>query len=206
MAPRLGLLLALLVCYLSCSHARILIARVEKDERVLIPLSEAFAFGTRGHLDIAMKDISIWRRHDREEDYTLSNFGFFLSPYEAQMELETERMQGKCLLNGKDLKLFTFDDKNVKGVVEKKNKDVTFHIDINNGGQFYLYFANCEKATPVSFTVRVEMYNLVGTQGKKSYLSVGETELSVMYWVSAKAVAILVALLVGRNCERQVKQ
>jgi hypothetical protein len=68
-------------------------------------------------------------------------------------------------------------------VIEGKNPNITFHVDIKDGGRFFLYFANCEPYTPVSFEIRVEQYNYVGPSGRKDYLSVGETELNVVYWV-----------------------
>jgi hypothetical protein len=42
----------------------------------------------------------------------------------------------------------------VAAVIERKNANVTFHVDVADGGRFFLYFANCEAATPVSFAVR----------------------------------------------------
>lgn len=39
-------------------------------------------------------------------------------------------------------------------MIEGKNSNVTFHVDIKDGGRFFLYFANCEPYTPVSFSVR----------------------------------------------------
>jgi hypothetical protein len=72
----------------------------------------------------------------------------------------------------------------VAAVIEGKSANVTFHVDIKDGGRFFLYFANCEAFTPVSFSIRVEQYNYVGPNDKRDYLSVGETELNVVYWVS----------------------
>jgi hypothetical protein len=80
--------------------------------------------------------------------------------------------------------LFNSFSAQVAAVIDGKNPSVTFHVDIKDGGRFYLYFANCEAFTPVSFSIRVEQYNLVGPNGRKDYLSVGETELNVVYWVS----------------------
>lgn len=82
-------------------------------------------------------------------------------------------------------------------MIEGRNSNVTFHVDIKDGGRFFLYFANCETYTPVSFAARIEMYNLVGPAGeRRDYLSVGETELNVVYWVSVGG-AVGVGGLVG---------
>jgi len=50
-----------------------------------------------------------------------------------------------------------------------------------SAGLFYLYFANCD-SQPVSFSSTVELYN--DKDGVKDYLSVGETELETVFWVS----------------------
>ena len=93
-------------------------------------------------------------------------------------------MAGNCLLDDQDYLLFRFSDKNTQAVVEGKKPNVTFRVDITDGGLSTVYFANCENSMPVSFDVRVESYNLVGPEGRKDYLSIGESELDVMYWVS----------------------
>lgn len=77
--------------------------------------------------------------------------------------------------------LFTFKDSGIQKVINKEWANFTFHFELDNGGLFYLYFANCEPNTPVSFDSRIEMYNEV--RGKKDFLSVGETELETVYWV-----------------------
>ena len=50
------------------------------------------------------------------------------------------------------------------------------------GGEFSLFFANCAKATVVSFDIRVALYNVRGA-GVKDYLSVGEDMLPLVYMV-----------------------
>jgi hypothetical protein len=177
--------LLLLLALGACSvQGHVFTARVDKDERALVPISNAFGFGSRGHLDVTITNVAIYRRNDAD-DADLSKFGLFLSPWEAELDLEADMLAGKCLLDDRELMLFRFSEKNVKAVKDGQLNNVTFHVDVNNGGRFFLYFASCEPVTPVSFKARVEMYNLVGPSGKRSYLSVGETELSVMYWVGA---------------------
>lgn len=75
-------------------------------------------------------------------------------------------------------------------LINHEADNFTFHVEVENGGWYYLYFANCETQTPVSFNLHLEMYNMLPS-GSKDYLSVGQTELDVVYWVSGGA---------GRGC------
>lgn len=188
-------------------QGRIEYSHIWRDDRPLIPITAPFAFADRGHIDITLKDIGMYRRHDQvESDYSLANFGFFLSSWDGQMALDQDLLAGKCVLQDQEHKLFTFADRKVAAVIEGKNPNITFHVDIKDGGRFFLYFANCEPYTPVSFAIRVEQYNLVGPNGRKDYLSVGETELNVVYWVMAGLFALLTAawlLLLLRPANKQ---
>lgn len=77
---------------------------------------------------------------------------------------------------------FTFQDSNIQAIINGDIDNFTFHFTVQNGGLFYLYFANCEVDTPVSFHSKISMYNIDST-GKKDYLSVGESHLSIVFWV-----------------------
>lgn len=50
------------------------------------------------------------------------------------------------------------------------------------GGEYALFFENCEKMLMVTFELRVSLYN-VGKSGNKDYLSVGEDVLPSLYMV-----------------------
>ncbi len=47
----------------------------------------------------------------------------------------------------------------------------------------------CPQSTPVSYDIHIEMYN-INSRGKKDYLSVGETQLETVFWVSTAAPCI----------------
>lgn len=74
-------------------------------------------------------------------------------------------------------------DPKVEAVVRGTAPNVTFHVEVNDGGLFSLYFVSCEPGTPVSLRARVAAYNLVGPTGRRDYLSVGEGQLDTVYWV-----------------------
>lgn len=183
---RLRLILSAVLVAVALSnvvHAKIHHSQVVIDDRKLIPLTDAFGFADGGKIDIKIKDVALYVKHDAEEDYRLENFGFFLSPVEADAALEQDLVdETKCILTETPY-LFNFKDSAVQRLINKEVDNVTFHYIVGNGGLYFLYFANCEKATPVSFDVKVEMYNL-DAYGNKDYLSVGETELETMFWVS----------------------
>jgi hypothetical protein len=175
----LGLIAALTV---PPAAAKIHHSIVQTDDRKLIPLTDAFGFADGGRIDITIKDIAVYVQHDVEKDLNLEDFGFFLSPVEADAALEQDLADdSKCILTEID-NLFTFKDSAIRGIIQNKGGNVTFHFIVENGGLFYLYFANCERATPVSFDSQIEMYN-VNERGARNYLSVGETELEAVYWV-----------------------
>uniref|UniRef100_A0A383W4F4 Intimal thickness related receptor IRP domain-containing protein n=1 Tax=Tetradesmus obliquus TaxID=3088 RepID=A0A383W4F4_TETOB len=189
------LLLGLVLAALGSAYARIEYAHVFYDDRPLIEITQPFGFGSRGHIDIVLRDISIWRRHDSEDDYKLGNFGFFLANINSASSSVTQEMLSQaCLLEERDLlKLFTFADPKVEAVIDGKAPNVTFHVEVKDGGLFSVFFANCEQRTPVSFAMKVSAYNLVGPQGRKDYLSIGEGELDVMYWVMFGLFATITA-------------
>ncbi len=54
---RCGNIALLLVLALAGAHAKIEVARVDTDDRSLIPLTEAFGFGSQGHIDLILSDI-----------------------------------------------------------------------------------------------------------------------------------------------------
>lgn len=54
-------------------------------------------------------------------------------------------------------------------------------------------FVNCEKGAAVSLRATISMFNLK-PDGRRDYLSIGETELDVIYWVSD---VMLVCVLAG---------
>ncbi|KXZ52730.1 hypothetical protein GPECTOR_8g123 [Gonium pectorale] len=175
-------LLLLLAVALGGASAKIHHSIVDKDDRPLIPLTDAFGFAEGGKLDITIRDIGLYRLHGSDEEVShWENFGFFLSPVEADVALEQDLADSsKCILNDVN-NLFTFKDSAVQKVITEDQDAFTFHFIVENGGLFYLYFANCEPDTPVSFDSRIEMYNL-DKYGRKDYMSVGDTSLDAVYW------------------------
>ena len=57
------------MCMRCCSHhislSLMLLLLLSRDDRALIPLTAPFAFADRGHIDITLRDIGMYRRHDQ---------------------------------------------------------------------------------------------------------------------------------------------
>lgn len=74
---------------------------------------------------------------------------------------------------------------------EKAHRNVTYyktaladHLKDFKGGEYALFFENCERLLMVTFQLRVSLYN-VNKSGNKDYLSVGDDTLPSLYMVSA---------------------
>eukprot|EP00798_Chlamydomonas_sp_ICE-L_P020215 gene20215-26963_t len=183
---RLLLAVPLIAIFLATCQAKIMQSNVDIDDRGLIPLTDSFGYANGGRIIITIKDISIFVKknvHDpaNERKYNLDNFGFFLSPVEADANLELDLAENRCLLNSIH-SLFTFKDSAVQSVIKNEADHVTFNLTVDTGGAYFLYFANCETDTPVSFACHIEMFN-IDAQGHRDYLSVGDTELSTVFWI-----------------------
>jgi hypothetical protein len=192
----LALLLGLLVAVAGTAEAKIHHAVVDKDDRTLIPLTEAFGFAPNGMLVLTLRDIGIYRLHGSQDEVTnWERFGFFLSPVEADAALEQDLSDStRCILDDVT-NLITFKDTSIQHILEGKQDNLTVSWEMKEGSLVYLYFANCEPDTPVSFDAVIQMYN-IDRNGAKDYLSVGDTSLDAVYWVSAQAQP-LQAVLTG---------
>lgn len=71
------------------------------------------------------------------------------------------------------------------------SRDISLRSDYGDaGGEFSLFYTNCEKLTVVSFDIRVALYN-VRANGYKDFLSVGEDMLPVVFMVSPPCLLIV---------------
>jgi hypothetical protein len=176
----------LLCCRLPCYTANF------RDDRSVILLAQPFGYGSKGHIKITLKRLSLYRRHDQaDQDFSLKNLGIVLSDTESQGKLETYLRSGKCPLQDAELRIFNFDTKEIQNVLTGEKDAAQLDVGIQHGGLASLFFINCEAGMPASFAVKVEQYNLVGDPERKDYLAIGETELDVMYWVSVPQSTLL---------------
>jgi len=146
---------------LAASHGKIIHSVVDTDYRSLIPLSDAFGFAAGGKLTFTISNIAIYQQHKSDKLPDLKHLGFFLSPIEAETamaDLAEEETPGACILDSiKGNSLPTFSDSLIRQVIDGKSDKAEFDFTLENGGPFYLYFANCDQDTPVSFDMHIEV-------------------------------------------------
>ncbi|KAI8467943.1 MAG: G protein-coupled seven transmembrane receptor [Monoraphidium minutum] len=180
-------------------EAKVTYSQLFRDDRSLVPVAPDFAFAERGRIDIVLSEVTIWQRHEEERDVVYDDFGLFLAPMveeDDEMSLEAQALSGVCLLTAaKQEKLFTFANAQVARLIQGQAGNATMHIDVENGGWYTLYFANCDGAA-VSLRATVAMYNL-RPDGSRDYLPVGETELDAVYWVMFALFAGMTAAWCG---------
>lgn len=64
---RLGLALVAVLAIISVANAKIHQSNVQRDDRKLIPLTEAFGFAAGGKIDITIRDIGVYHLHGSTE-------------------------------------------------------------------------------------------------------------------------------------------
>ena len=104
---------------------------------------------------------------------------------EAQLELDLE--QGTCALEAETaIKLLTLkqvEDNAKEGKNSTSISDLMQNlVPSYNGGEWSLFFANCQKPSVVSFDLAVSMYNV--HNGQRDYLAIGEDMIPSVYLVS----------------------
>ena len=143
--------------------------------------------------------------------YDKRKLGFFITTAEAEAQLQQARdprlhaargpaggrpsvgaptppraqdlESGGCVLDSKNVELlFTFNDMDL----EKKDGAYEYpgRIPPDQGGEYSLFFANCESHVDVSAKIHVELYNEAWS-GSRDYLSAGEAPLPMVYLVMA---------------------
>lgn len=99
--------------------------------------------------------------------------------------------QGTCAFEAENvIKLLTFDavesNKAAGSELTQLSARLADLIKDYHGGEFSLFYANCQKLAVVSFDIRVALYNVRGN-GIKDFLSVGEDMLPLIYMVGTHA-------------------
>lgn len=187
----------LLLLGVPAAFADIQTETLDHDDRSIILIARPFGFESNGVIDVK---VSKWKVYLEEgiTQYDRRKLGFFITTAEAETQLQQDLETGGCVLESKNVELlFTFNDMDV----EKKD-DGTFEypgrIPPDQGGEYSLFFANCESHVDVSAHIHVELYNEAWT-GSRDYLSAGEAPLPLVYLVMgvfyALAAAIWIAVL-----------
>lgn len=155
-------------------------------------LPRPFGFESNGVIDVKVSDWKVYLE-EGQTSYDRRKLGFFITTAEAETQLQQDLESGGCVLDSKNVELlFTFND-----MESEKKQDSTYEypgrIPPDQGGEYSLFFANCQSHVDVSARIHVEMYNEAWS-GSRDFLSAGEAPLPTVYLVMA--VFYLLAALI----------
>jgi len=177
--PSLFCLVVVLLACIDPSAARITEASVSRDDRNTILIARPFGFAAGGRIDIELSNQTLYRTPGSPKP-DASKLGIFITKSEPDSQVEPDLgSDGTCILESKQVStLFTFQE-----ISTLKDGDVVKYsnrISDEYAGVYSLFFANCLEETVVSFNIRVSLYN-IDSDGDPNFLSVGESELPVIY-------------------------
>jgi hypothetical protein len=184
----LAILVALL-CTAPLIEAKITTAKIRKDVRLNIDLTEPFGFGEDGRIKITISNFKVYPywRIDKEKARTpkLDRLGVFLTIPEYEGQIEYDEIEKQiCPLDerGLEITLFDFDDFSDPDT-DSISREIVLNKEVEDyqGGNFVLYFANCQPEIAVDFDVHIEMYN-VKPNGAADYLPLGDDALPLLYF------------------------
>jgi len=165
------------------ANARITHYDVVRDDRSLILLREPFGFAPGGLVEITLKEPRVYLpEHAAPPDKT--KFGFFLTAGRDEGALDAALADGACVLDVDFVQqTFTFADMDAQlKAGEREVSTYEFTQDITNGGDYMLFFANCEPHTVVSFGITTTFANK-DSSGRLDYLGRGEKSLPSVYYL-----------------------
>ena len=162
-------------------NARITEAKIERDGRGIILIAEPFGFGSDGHLELTVSNLE---SHRSNVDASL--LGFFITNTQAEAQLELDLERGTCALQDSNviriLTLAQVEESMKSG--QNSTSVLGLMADLvprYKGGEWSLFFANCQKPSVVSFDIITSMYNI--RNGHRDYLSVGEDMIPSVFLV-----------------------
>jgi len=156
---------------------------IVRDDRSLILVREPFGFAQGGVVKISLFEPRIYvPEHAPPVDKT--KFGFFLTAGKDESALDAALSDGACVLDVDFVEeIFTFAD--VDAQLKDGEREVStyeFSQDMTEGGDYMLFFANCEPHTVVSFGITTTFANK-DAKGRMDYLGRGEKALPSVYYL-----------------------
>lgn len=203
MQVRVALLL-LLACLIAGAQARHTKAKIRRDDRSLILVAQPFGFGDDGRMNLTVSNFQLWKTGSGPKTSKTSGYhriGFFITTPAAEAQLELDLAEGRCPLDAQNdptrqglaLTLFTFDAVEVNTDKKKGStrKDFKLNELIENyqGGEFSLFFANCEPYSAIDFDVEAALFNVRGQ--RVDFLAVGNDMLPFVYFLSFLLFSVL---------------
>lgn len=182
-----AILVSLLAFFMPSSYAEIKHTPINADSRSVIEF-EKFGFTHNGYLDIIVTNISYSGGISNSEE--LSLMGFFLITEENWVQVlieysELGESDTRCVLQNPLIKpLFTFQE------IDQSSRMANESFPAPGANEYNLKFANCLPSVQVWMNVRTAMYNLQ-RNGKRDYLSVGQTQLPGLFFVFSLLYLVL---------------
>ncbi|GAB4816676.1 hypothetical protein N2152v2_003722 [Parachlorella kessleri] len=152
-----------------------------------ITKAEPFGFGPDGWINITVSDFALRQLYDTNKGKpvgrpSLDRLGFFITTAEMEPQLELDLVEGKCALDAEDvtITLFNFNELDSKSNSISTGYRLSDTIQDYAGGEFSLFFANCEPNSAVDYDVSIALYNVKGN--KLDFLPVGDDMLPFVYF------------------------
>jgi hypothetical protein len=167
--------------------AKITDAELRKDERVFVPLDEPFGFSSEGRINITLTGFLLRPLYDPKKKKAatpqVARMGILVTTPYGELQIEDEIKAGKCPLDSEEqVTLFTFDAVDAAAGTAEQDFVLYDLLEDYQGGEFVMYFANCEADTAVDFKIRLALYNQKGA--RQDFLPVGQDMLPLLYFVS----------------------
>lgn len=164
---RFLLLVGLLAC---AARAEVSTSEIEADKRPII-LFDTFGFSEKGHIDMVISDV-VLELPENNFVADKSLMGFFIATAEAELSLQMDFEQGRCVLDDPHVyKLFTLKDA-AEAHANNNSTPFSFEYSVPDAKEFSLFFANCQRHVRVSMNVKFSLYN-IDLLNKVDYLSAG---------------------------------
>lgn len=173
-------------------------AEVVKEDRLLVPLDEPYGFGPGGRINVTLNRFELRPLYDPEKKGVaaprMSQMGILLTTPYGGILLEEEVTEKQiCPLDSQEqITLVRFDEIDIAQGSLQKDFVLDDMLEDYQGGEFILYFANCEANTAVDFDIVLSLYNQKGD--KVDYLPVGMDALPFLYFVAFMAFSGLLAV------------
>jgi hypothetical protein len=158
---------------------------ITNDERSIVHV-QSFGFEPGGTLNFEVDDfVLLVPKNDVTEISKTSfdiAFAVLRTSTESGIKIDDNK-PGSCF--HKELQTLAGTDSPDTFVISLENRkdwnQVNFQKKLTIPGFYHVYFSNCETSTHVSFTLKMELYNVF--DGVRNYLSAGETYLPIWYGV-----------------------
>ena len=179
-------------------NGKITEAEVIKEDRLLVPLDEPYGFGPGGRINITLSRFELRPLYDptKQAAHTPDprRMGILITTPYGGVLLEDEVVsKGVCPLDSQEqITLVRFNEIDLKQGKLERDFILDDMLEDYQGGEFILYFANCEANTAVDFDIVLSLFN--EKENKVDYLPVGMDALPFLYFLAFLAFSGLLAI------------